>query len=174
MLIRFGELELDEERFLLRRGDQRIDLRPKVFDLLLQLIRQRDRVVLREELVQALWGRTTVGLGSLSGLVNELRQALGESGRGHSSIRTVHARGYQFVAEVEIVRGPSEHGTSLETIFSTPLPEPLADALLAHVRDAEPDLESVANWLRTQRSTAGEQTMKKVEPRTQMNRAGSG
>jgi hypothetical protein len=70
--------------------------------------------------------------------VNELRQALGESGRGISSIRTVHARGYQFVARIEIVDG------------ALPLPSPLADALIAHVRDAEPDLESLVSWLRGQ------------------------
>jgi hypothetical protein len=47
-----------------------------------------------------LWGDTVVGQGSLSGLVNELRNGLGEQAGAASSIRTVHARGYQFVAEV--------------------------------------------------------------------------
>jgi DNA-binding winged helix-turn-helix (wHTH) protein len=101
MHIRFGQLELDEQRFLLQRDGVRLRVRPKVFDLLVHLIRYRERVVLREELILALWGTTAVGLGSLSGLVNELRQVLGEAGRGPSSIRTVHARGYQFVAAVE-------------------------------------------------------------------------
>jgi len=101
MKIRFGQFELDEQRFLLQRDGVRLEVRPKVFDLLVHLIHHNERVVLREELVMALWGTTAVGLGSLSGLVNELRQVLGEPGRGASSIRTVHARGYQFVAEIE-------------------------------------------------------------------------
>ncbi len=101
MRIRFGELELDEQRFLLQRSGVRVQIRPKVFDLLVHLVRYRERVVMREELILALWGTTAVGLGSLSGLVNELRQVLGEAGRGPSSIRTVHARGYQFVAAIE-------------------------------------------------------------------------
>jgi DNA-binding winged helix-turn-helix (wHTH) protein len=101
MRIRFGQVELDEQRFLLQRDGVRLQVRPKVFDLLVHLIRYRERVVLREELILALWGTTAVGLGSLSGLVNELRQALGEAGRGPSSIRTFQARGYQFVASVE-------------------------------------------------------------------------
>jgi len=75
-------------------------MRPKVFDLLIYLVRHRERVVPREELVRVCWGETRVGEGSLSGLVNELRGALGEGARGSSSIRTVHARGYQFVAPV--------------------------------------------------------------------------
>jgi DNA-binding winged helix-turn-helix (wHTH) protein len=101
MPIRFGDFELDEERFQLRLANRRLAIRPKVFDLLVLLVRSRERVVLRDELVLALWGTTAVGPGSLSGLVNELRQVLGEAKRDTSSIRTVHARGYQFVANVE-------------------------------------------------------------------------
>ncbi|MEZ4278275.1 MAG: winged helix-turn-helix domain-containing protein [Myxococcota bacterium] len=98
MRIRFGRFELDDERLILSSEGRAIALRPKVFDLLLVLVRERTRVVRREELFARLWSTTAVGFGSLSGLVNELRNALGESGRGPSSIRTVHARGYQFVA----------------------------------------------------------------------------
>jgi DNA-binding winged helix-turn-helix (wHTH) protein len=101
MKIKFGEYELDEQKYLLERSGERVILRPKVFDLLVHLACNRNRVIRREELVDRLWDATSVGSGSLSGLVNELRQALGEDGRGPSSIRTVHARGYQFVAEVE-------------------------------------------------------------------------
>lgn len=101
MKIRFGEYELDEQRYLLECSGERVMLRPKVFDLLVYLVCHRTRVVRREELVERLWDTTSVGAGSLSGLVNELRQALAEDGRGPSSIRTVHARGYQFVAPVE-------------------------------------------------------------------------
>jgi DNA-binding winged helix-turn-helix (wHTH) protein len=101
MKIRFSDFELDEERYSLTRDGQRVALRPKVFDLLVELVRNRSRVVRREELVGQLWGGFAVGAGSLSGLVNELRQALGEEGRGASSIRTVHARGYQFIAPTD-------------------------------------------------------------------------
>jgi DNA-binding winged helix-turn-helix (wHTH) protein len=117
MRYRFGQIELDEDRFLLLREGERLRLRPKVFDLLAYLVRYRDRVVRRDELVLALWGRTAVGLGSLSGLVNELRQVLGESGRGRSSIRTVHARGYQFVAPISRcdAAGPASHDAPLDS-----------------------------------------------------------
>ena len=100
MRIRFGSFELDEERFELTRNGLVVALRPKVFDLLAMLVQERARVVRREEIFERLWSTTAVGFGSLAGLVNELRSALGESGRGPSSIRTVHARGYQFVARV--------------------------------------------------------------------------
>ena len=119
MRIRFGQLELDEERFLLQRGGVRIEIRPKVFDLLALLIRSRERVVLREELVMTLWGTTAIGLGALSGLVNELRQVLGEVGRGPSSIRTVHGRGYQFIAPVKLGEREDPSGRTIEWAGST-------------------------------------------------------
>jgi DNA-binding winged helix-turn-helix (wHTH) protein len=103
MRIRFGPFELDDERFQLTRDGLAVALRPKAFDLLTMLVRERSRVVRREELFERLWSTTAVGFGSLSGLVNELRSALGECGRGPSSIRTVHARGYQFVAPVTAI-----------------------------------------------------------------------
>ena len=103
MHIRFADYTLDDDRYLLERAGERVTLRPKVFDLLVYLIRHRERVVRREELVSELWDHVAVGDGALSGLVTELRQALGERGRGPSSIRTVHARGYQFVTPVEPV-----------------------------------------------------------------------
>jgi len=105
MPIRFGEFEIDEERFALQRRGQCLAVRPKVFDLLNLLVRFRERVVLREELVLALWGTTAVGPGSLSGLVNELRQVLDEADTETSVIRTVHARGYQFIAAVDWLGG---------------------------------------------------------------------
>ena len=100
MPFRFADYTLDEDRYLLERGGEPVTLRPKVFDLLVYLVRHRERVVRREELVSELWDHVAVGDGALSGLVNELRQALGERGRAASAIRTVHARGYQFVTPV--------------------------------------------------------------------------
>jgi len=109
--MQFGSFELDDDRFELTRDGLAVALRPKVFDLLVVLVRERARVVRRDEIFERLWSTTAVGFGSLAGLVNELRTALGESGRGPSSIRTVHARGYQFVAPVRILASETESMT---------------------------------------------------------------
>lgn len=100
MRYRFLDFDLDVLRFELRRGPRRLALRPKAFDLLTCLVRERARVVPRAELVASVWGHTAVGPGSLSGLVNELRQVLGDDATDGRLIRTVHARGYQFVGVV--------------------------------------------------------------------------
>ncbi len=101
MTIRFLDFELDPAAYVLERAGRPVPMRPKAFDLLVHLIRHRSRVVRREELIAVVWGSTRVSGGSLSGLVNEVRQALGEEAGSASSIRTVHARGYQFVGAIE-------------------------------------------------------------------------
>jgi DNA-binding winged helix-turn-helix (wHTH) protein len=143
MQIRFADIEMDTLGYLLRRAGKRIPLRPKVFDLLIHLARNRERVVPRDELVALLWGQTVVGSGSLSGLVNELRAALGETGGADSSIRTVHARGYQFVAEVREEMGEDQPAVSVESVThvvsgtqpSGDLMEEIRDRLCAFIAD---------------------------------------
>ena len=163
MMIRFGEHDLDVERYWLRFRGERLAIRPKVFDLLVLLVQHRQRVVLRDEIVLALWGTTAVGPGSLSGLVNELRQVLGEAVREPSLIRTVHARGYQFIGIVDPVidalelRSPNRDRLNvfLAARGIAALPDFLADALVAHVRDDTASLESIVRWLHTSTDPQG-------------------
>ncbi len=142
MQIYFADMRLDTLRFLLSRSGSRVPLRPKAFDLLIYLVDHRDRVIPRLELVSLLWGETVVGSGSLSGLVNELRTALGEQGDSGSSIRTVHARGYQFVADVR-VESEDDSGNSVgaRRRMGSPL-EPLPQIVVEQLRDR------VLNFLR--------------------------
>jgi len=139
MPIFFHDFELDVERYLLMEGGRAIGLRPKAFDLLAYLVTYRARVVRRAELVDAVWGHTSVGPGSLSGLVNELRSALGEEAGSQSSIRTVHARGYQFVAPVRDERGlaPPRPAPQPPLPAAAPIPSAHVPAsVLAHRRAA--------------------------------------
>lgn len=132
MRIRFGCFALDDERLQLTREGRPVELRPKVFDLLAMLVRERHRVVRREELFERLWSTTAVGPGSLSGLVNELRSALGENGRAPSSIRTVHARGYQFSAPVEVEMADTASGRTRAAIARS---DELLDASCVQIGD---------------------------------------
>lgn len=111
--IRFGTFKLDERCWVLENAGEAVALRPKAFELLLHLARHRDRVVRREELIEVVWGGTRVGAGSLAGLVNEVRQALSDSGGRGDTIRTIHGRGYQFVApavDLDLVEGDPSPG----------------------------------------------------------------
>ena len=70
-----------------------------MFDVLALLLRERQRVVPKEELLDAVWGSRFVGESALTSRVKAARRAIGDDGRGQRLIRTAHGRGYQFVGE---------------------------------------------------------------------------
>jgi DNA-binding winged helix-turn-helix (wHTH) protein len=88
----FGEFELDPGACELRRGAQRIELAPKAFDLLLLLARNANRLVTKDEIIEALWPGRCVEESNLTQTVFVLRRALGD--RGQQLLRTVPRRGY--------------------------------------------------------------------------------
>jgi DNA-binding winged helix-turn-helix (wHTH) protein/tetratricopeptide (TPR) repeat protein len=100
MIREFGEFSLDDTAFELRRGKQRVKLEPKVFDVLRHLVLHRDRVVPKAELLDALWPGEYVTESALPRAVAAIRKALGDDRAQQRYIRTVHGRGYQFVARV--------------------------------------------------------------------------
>lgn len=103
MLYRFHEFELDPKRFQLRRGGDPVPIPRQVFDLILFLVRNHERPVTRIELVSHVWGGRAISDASLSRCLFLARKALGDNPRQHRFIKTIHARGYWFVAPVEVV-----------------------------------------------------------------------
>ena len=101
-----GELTIEPARYRIRGGDGTLPVEPKVFDLLIHLIRHRDRVLTREELFQAVWDGREVSDATLSNHIASARKLLGDNGDLQQAILTVRGRGYQFVAPVhEIAEG---------------------------------------------------------------------
>ena len=77
-------------------------LEPQVFDVLVYLVRHRDRAVPKSELLEQVWGDQFVSESALTSRVKSARAALGDSGRDQRHIRTVHGFGYQFVSPVVV------------------------------------------------------------------------
>jgi len=100
MIYAFGEFELDDGLYQLRRGSGVVKLEPKVFDVLAHLIRHRDRVVSKDELLETLWPGEFVSESVLPRCVTAARKALGDARREAAFIATIHGRGYRFLAEV--------------------------------------------------------------------------
>ena len=100
MIFFFADHELDEERFELRRDGRAVELQPKALELLLHLVRNRGRVVSKQELLGAVWPDASVTHGSLARAVSLARAALGDRGRAPQAIVTVPRRGYRFAAPV--------------------------------------------------------------------------
>lgn len=95
----FGELSLDTQRFELKRGGVAVAVEPQVFDLLVHLMRNKDRVVSVDELLNTIWSGKTVGLSTLTSRINAARHAIGDNGTSQKYIRTLPRRGYQFIGQ---------------------------------------------------------------------------
>jgi len=100
MIYRFGDIELDEARRTLCRGASWVQTEPKVFDVLLYLIKNRERAVMREELLDACWPRVHVSDGTLSRCMSRVRHAIGQPRAAAQPIYTLHGKGYRFVAPI--------------------------------------------------------------------------
>ena len=106
MKYQVGNFLVDTARFRISSGDVAIPVEPKVFNLLVHLIRHRDRVLTREELFDAVWDGREVSDATLSNHVMSARKLLGDNGELQQTIQTVRGRGYQFIAPVlEIADG---------------------------------------------------------------------
>jgi DNA-binding winged helix-turn-helix (wHTH) protein len=98
---RFADFEIDVARHELRRAGAIVHVEPQVFDLLVHLIRNRERSVSKDELFDAIWHGRIVSEATLSSRISAARRALGDSGNDQSLIRTLHKRGFRFVGEVD-------------------------------------------------------------------------
>jgi TolB-like protein/cytochrome c-type biogenesis protein CcmH/NrfG len=91
---------LDTGRRELFRGDSQVALQPQVFDLLVYLVRNRDRVVSKDDLIAPVWNGRIVSDSTLTSRINAARTAVGDSGKAQRLIRTAPRKGFRFVGEV--------------------------------------------------------------------------
>src|SRR5260370_29768639 len=98
----FGEYVLDGGRRELRRGSEQIALEPQVFDVLLYLAQNRNRVVSKDDLIASIWQGRIVSDSTLTSRINAARRAVGDSGDQQEMIKTYARKGFRFVGDVRI------------------------------------------------------------------------
>jgi DNA-binding winged helix-turn-helix (wHTH) protein len=96
----FGGFVLDPDRRELRSGGKECPVEPQVFDVLEFLIRHRDRVVSRDDLLAGVWDGRIVSDSAIAARINAARQAIGDDGREQRFIRTIPRKGFRFVGDV--------------------------------------------------------------------------
>src|SRR6059036_3509378 len=114
----FDSFTLDLARGCLLRGEQEVKLRPKVFDALLYLVENNNRLVTKAELIQAIWPDSFVTDDSLVQCTVELRRALDD--REQQLLKTVPRRGYVFTAEVTQTKAKPTAPLDSELLGPTP------------------------------------------------------
>ena len=115
----FENCALDTDRRELRREANLVAVEPQVFDLLVHLIRHRDRVVSKDDLLASVWHRRAISESALFNRINAARNAIGDSGEGQRLIRTLPRRGLRFVGAVR-----EEAGSAAEAGLHKPSPGP--------------------------------------------------
>ena len=104
MIYRFDSFELDLATVELRDGGQVRKLEPQVFALLALLVENRERLVSKEEIIDKVWDGRVVSDAAVASRVKSARQALGDDGKAQRFVRTIHGRGYRFVADARASR----------------------------------------------------------------------
>ena len=100
MLFSFNEFALDGERREVRARGTIVPIEPQVFDVLVYLIQNRDRVVSKDDLIASVWGGRIVSDSTLDSRINAVRKAIGDSGEQQELVRTIPRKGIRFVGEV--------------------------------------------------------------------------
>jgi DNA-binding winged helix-turn-helix (wHTH) protein/dienelactone hydrolase len=130
----FEGLELDVAAYELRRGPSPVPIEPQAFDVLVYLIRHRERVISKDELMDEVWNGRFVSESAVTSRIKQARRALGDDGQSQRMIRTLHGRGYRFVADV----------AEREVAGETPDPLTAADGATAAVQYTVSDGLSIA------------------------------
>jgi len=103
MVYRFGPFVADCTAYAVRRDDRRLDLTPKLLDLLFYLLERPATLVTKEQLLEDVWPVANVTDNALAQAISDLREALGDSPSAPAYVRTVARRGYRFVADIHAV-----------------------------------------------------------------------
>jgi TolB-like protein/Flp pilus assembly protein TadD len=103
----FEDYSLDTDRRELYRGANVVSIAPQAFDLLDYLIRNRERVVSKDDLINAIWNGRSVSDAALTTRLNVARSVIGDSGEGQRLIKTLPRKGFRFVGQVREAQGPT-------------------------------------------------------------------
>ncbi|MET3965877.1 MULTISPECIES: winged helix-turn-helix domain-containing protein [Bradyrhizobium] len=105
MQFMFRDHLLDTDRRELSREQVPVAVEPQVFDLVVHLMENRDRVVSKDELIDKIWHGRSVSESTLTSRINAARKAIGDSGANQALIRTIARKGFRFVGAVQTQRG---------------------------------------------------------------------
>ena len=126
----FEDYAFDTDRRELHRGADVVSVAPQVFDLLDYLLRNRERVVSKDDLINAVWNGRSVSDAALTTRLNVARSAIGDSGEQQRLIKTLPRKGFRFVGQVREAREAARPNPGDVPESASPLPDKPSIAVL--------------------------------------------
>src|SRR5262245_26621531 len=143
----FEGYALDAGRRELLHHGAPVSLEPQVFDVLVYLVKNRDRVLTKDDLLSAVWNGRFVSESALTTRINAARTALGDSGEEQRLIRTFRGRGFRFLGQVREIAKPTSGGAAVE-FAPLPVPDHPAIAVLPFANmSGDPEQEYFADGI---------------------------
>jgi TolB-like protein/Tfp pilus assembly protein PilF len=130
MQFRFSNHVLDADLRELTRAGENVAIEPQVFDLLIYLVENRDRVVSKDDLIETIWDGRIISESTLTSRINAARKAVGDSGKDQAVIRTIARKGFRFVGDVK--KAPLDANADVQRLEVSPSAVPSADPLRQH------------------------------------------
>ena len=103
VIYKFNTIELDTTSYQLKVDGVEQSVEPQVFNLIVYLIENKDKIISREEILDSIWKDRVVSDSSINNHIKSARKVLQDDGHKQAVIKTVHSRGYQFIAECEVL-----------------------------------------------------------------------
>ena len=153
MVFCFADIEIDTQRYELHRGGKLVSIEPLIFDLIVYLIRNTDKLFSRDDLITAVWQGRVVSDATVSSAIKSARKALGDDGNTQKYIKTVHGRGFKFIGKISTAEPPEKSNRSVLRENRIQTRHPSVIVLAPRILSQEPSTEQLSKGLQANLET---------------------